>query len=130
MNLIEVFEGLKVKPDLESVFRDVTVEKLTASRSSGQTIVHLISRHLLEYRQIKEMEHAISEQFFGRMGKKAQLSVTYQLSAQYNPQSLWKLYKESVIEEVGEESRMASFLLKKAEVGFEEAEGVFTILGI
>ena len=37
LNLFEVFEEIRVKPDLENVFRDVEVLKVTASRSSGKT---------------------------------------------------------------------------------------------
>ena len=119
MNLFEVFEEIHVKPDIESAFREVDVIKVTASRSSGRTIVHLKSKHLLEYKQIEEMEQALTSQFFGRMCQKSELSIEYQLSGQYNPESLWNLYKESVMDEVGKESRMASFLLKRADISFD-----------
>ncbi|MBO5351828.1 MAG: PolC-type DNA polymerase III [Lachnospiraceae bacterium] len=119
MNLFEVLDDLKVKPDLEIPFREVEVEKITASRSTGKTVIHLKSRHLLEYSQLEEMTKAVSEQFFRAAGASAELAVTYQLSSQYNPESLWNLYKESVEEEVGRESRMASFLLRSADISFE-----------
>jgi len=119
MNLFEVFEELHVKPEMVSAFQDAEVVKVSAFRSSGRTVVHLKSRRLLEYKQLMSMEQALTEQFFGRMGQKAELSVVYQLSGQYNPESLWSLYKESVMEEVGKESRMASFLLKNADISFD-----------
>ena len=119
MDLFEVFEEIRVKPDLENVFKDVDVKKITASRSTGKTVVHLCSKRLLEYHDLEEMEAALTTQFFGRVGQKVELSVEYQLSGQYNPETLWNLYQESVIEELGKESRMASFLLKKAEIIFD-----------
>ena len=103
MNLFEVFEEIRVKPELESAFHEVEVEKITASRSTGKTVIHLKSRHLLEYRRLMEMEQILASQFFGRAGQQVELSVKYQLSGQYNPESLWDLYEESVIEEVGKE---------------------------
>ncbi|MBQ8633421.1 MAG: PHP domain-containing protein, partial [Lachnospiraceae bacterium] len=119
MNLFEVFEEVHVKPDLENVFRDVEVEKVSASRSTGRTIIHLKAKRLIEFHDLTEMEAALTTQFFGRVGQKVELSVEYQLSSQYNPKSLWDLYEESVIEEVGKESRMASFLLKSADIFFD-----------
>ena len=119
MNLFEVFEEVRVKPELEGMFREVEVVKVTASRSSGKTVIHLKSRHLLGYRNLEDMEQALTTQFFGRVGQKVELSVEYQLSGQYNPKSLWNLYTASVIEEIGKESRMASFLLKNATIEFD-----------
>ena len=119
MNLFEVFEDIKVKEELEGVFRDVEVVKVTASRSTGKTVIHLKSRHLLELYHLEEMEQAIYNQFFGRVGQKVEFAVEYHLSSQYNPESLWNLYKESVIEEMGKESRMASFLLRNSAISFE-----------
>ena len=119
MNLFEVFEEVHVKPELENVFREVEVEKVTASRSTGRTIIHLKSKRLLEHHDLSEMEVALTTQFFVRVGQKVELSVTYQLSSQYNPESLWNLYKDSVIEEIGKESRMASFLLRSIQPTFD-----------
>ena len=112
MNLFEVFEELQVKPELESIFREVEVEKITASHLTGNTFLHLKSRHLLEFRHVNEMEQLVKNQYFGKVGPVVKLEVTYQLSGQYTPESLWNMYKESVYEELGKESRMASFPLK------------------
>ena len=88
MNLFEIFEEVHVKPDLENVFRDVEVEKVTASRSTGRTIIHLKAKRLIEFHNLTEMEDTLTSQFFGRVGQKVELSVKYQLSGQYNPKSL------------------------------------------
>ena len=131
MNLFEVFDEIRIKPDLENVFRDVDVLKVTTSRSSGKTTVHLKSRRLIEHQDLTEMEQVLYGQFFGRVGQTVILSVEYQLSGQYNPESLWEMHKESIIEEIGKESRMASFLLRNAEVSFDmENTPVKMVLGI
>ena len=119
MNLFEVFEEIRVKPNLENIFRDVEVVKVTASRSTGKTIIHLNSKRLIEYQDLVGMEQALYGQFFSRVGQIVMLSVEYQLSGQYNPKLLWDMHKDSIIEEVGKESRMASFLLRKAEISFD-----------
>ena len=122
MNLFEVFEELQVKNELKNTFREVEVVKITASRSTGNTVIHLASRHLLEFQQIEEMERIVSEQFFGRVGKRAKFAIEYQLSSQYTPESLWKLHEESLVEEIAGESRMAAFLLRSAIVCFAQGE--------
>jgi len=126
LNLFEVFEEIRVKPELESVFHDVEVIKVTASRSTRKTIVHLKSRRLIEHHDLSEMEQVLYGQFFARVGQTVVLSVEYQLSGQYNPESLWNLHKESIIDEIGKESRMASFLLKSAEISFESMDNSST----
>ena len=119
MNLFEVFDEVPVKPDLETVFRDVEVVKVTASRSTGKTIVHLKSRRLIEHQDIVKIEQELYGQFFGRVGQTVVLSVEYQLSGQYNPESLWNMHKDNIIMEIGKESRMASFLLRSADISFD-----------
>ena len=65
MNLFEVFDEIRVKSNLENVFQDVEVVKVTASRSTGKTTIHLQSRRLIEYQDLIEMEQALYGQFFG-----------------------------------------------------------------
>ena len=77
MNLFEVLDELKVKPDLQKTFESVEVEKITASRSTGRTVIHLKSKHLLEFQQLEEMTKAVSEQFFRGTGTTAEFSVEY-----------------------------------------------------
>ncbi|MBE5950288.1 MAG: PolC-type DNA polymerase III [Lachnospiraceae bacterium] len=122
MNLFEVFEELQVKNELKNTFREVEVVKITTSRSTGNTVIHLSSRHLLDFDLLCEMERIISEQFFGRVGKRAKFAVEYQLSSQYTPETLWKMYQESILAEIGRESRMAAHLLRFAEPEFTEGE--------
>ena len=75
MNLFEVFEEIRVKPNLENIFRDVDVVKVTASRSTGKTTIHLNSKRLIEYQDLVGMEQALYGQFFSRVGQIVMLSV-------------------------------------------------------
>ena len=122
MNLFEVFEELQVKKELQSAFLEVEVLKITTSRSTGNTVIHLASKRLLEFDLLNEMERIVSEQFFGRVGKRAKFAVEYQLSSQYTPETLWKMYQESIMAEIGRESRMAAYLLRFAEPEFTEGD--------
>ncbi len=124
MNLFEVFEELKVKENLAALFLDVEVVKVVTSRSKGNTVINLKSKHLLDVKTINQMEQALYEQFFGRVGQKVELAVEYHLSGQYNPESLWNMHRESVIDEIGKESRMASFLLRNSEITFDIQPGL------
>ncbi len=120
MNLFEVFDNLQTSNALKTAFEDVQVEKVAASRSTSQATLCLTSKHLLSYRLLREMEQAVSEQFFHKAGRSAVCSVRYQLSEQYTPEYIWKDYSEAVCEELAEkEGKMTSHLLKSSKVEFE-----------
>ncbi len=119
MNLFEVFEELQVKKELENAFLKVEVVKIVTSRSTGDTIIYLRSKQLLENSTVMMMQKEIFKQFFGKLGRTVRLSVEYDLSSQYTVASLWDLHKENLIEEVTKESPMGGFLLKQARITFD-----------
>ena len=98
MNLFEVFEELQVKKELENAFLKVEVVKIVTSRSTGDTIIYLRSKQLLENSTVMMMQKEIFKQFFGKLGRTVRLSVEYDLSSQYTVASLWDLHKENLIE--------------------------------
>lgn len=123
MNLFELFEDIQVKSELKTAFFEAEVVKLTASKSTGMTVVHLQSRHLLDFSEITEVEKVLTEQFFGRAGKGVKLAVDYCLSSQYTPETVWNMHRESLIEELACETRMAAQLLNSSAFEFIDRDG-------
>lgn len=120
MNIFEVFDGLQVNKEVQAVFEAVQVEKVVASKSLNTCSIKLTATHLLDFGSIRKMEQAVSEQFFHKVAKNAYFDIAYQLSAQYHPETIWNLYKDSVCEEIAQESQMTAHLLKTAAITFSK----------
>ena len=114
-----MFEELQVKKELENAFLNVEVVKIVTSRSSGDTVIHLKSKQLLENSVVMMMQKEMFKQFFGKLGKTVRFSLEYDLSKQYTVESLWNLHKDNLIEEVIQESRMSGLLLKYSPITFD-----------
>ncbi len=122
MNLFEIFTGLEVKKSTERAFADVEVQKVRACRGNNRITVILDSVHLIEYKDIVNMEEALNVQFFKRMGNSVSLKINYSLSSLYNPESLWDMAKSALMDELAAASRMNNIFLDNAEISFEKDE--------
>ena len=119
MQFFEVFDHLQVEPELVDRYEDTEVLKVAASRKSAAVIVYISGKRPIEHRYIRRMESQLQKQLFSEMGNTVSLSASYQLSGQYNPETLWNLYQNSILEEVQEIGALEYTVLKSAEISFE-----------
>ncbi len=122
MKLFEVFDTVTVPEELRRMFEETEVLKLTASRHSGEVTVHILSERLLHFRGLERLERLLNQQFFGPMEKRAVIAEHYRLSAQYTTESVWEHYRESLMEEFSEKSRLYSGFLQRAQIQVEGQE--------
>ena len=61
----DVFPTLKVDEDIQMLFGDVEVQKITTNSKRDFLRVHILSRHLIQKKHIWQMEQKIKEQLFG-----------------------------------------------------------------
>ena len=92
-----VFPTLKVEDDIQILFADVEVQKITTNSSRDFLHVYIFSRHLIQKKQIWQMEQRIKEQLFGTSSVKLQILEEYELSELYTPEAVMEEYKESLI---------------------------------
>ena len=59
-----VFPTLKVEEDIQILFADVEVQKITTNSGRDFLRIHIFSRHLIQKKQIRLMEQRIEEQLF------------------------------------------------------------------
>ena len=121
-----VFPTLKVEDDIRILFGDVEVKKITTNSSRDFLHVHIFSRHLIQKKQIWQMEQRIKEQLFGTTSVSVQIKERYELSGQYTPEALMREYRESIIEELKTVSVLAANMFSQADICFEE-EGVIRL---
>lgn len=120
MLFFEVFDTLKTDQALNELFADTEVIKVTASHQMNEMTIHIKSYRLIDRRMIQKMEVQLQKQLFLNTKNSIKLKEQFQLSAQYNPQTLWNRYEESFGLEVMEQSVINYNILRSAKVSFEE----------
>ena len=119
MKFFEVFE-LDIDKTLADLYQDVEVERVVASRSRNEVKVYLQSRRIISYKNIKRMEQQIKRQLFGRSRNTVAIYDNYSLSAQYTPEKLFTIIRDSLLEELKSRSIIEFNVLNTAEVRFED----------
>ena len=115
-----VFPTLKVGNELQMLFSDVEVKKITTNSGRDFLHIHILCRHLIQKKQIWLMEQRIKEQLFGRAAVKIEIVEEFQLSELYTPQAILTEYRESLIEELRQTSVLAANMFARADLRFEE----------
>ena len=122
MRLFEVFDDLQVNEELAVTFNETEVEKVTVLRKSGTVVVHIDSKKLIPKQSIKKMQKELKKQCFANTEGALVFREHYRLSGQYHLENLWDAYKDSILEELSDESIMLAAFLKKAALSFTERE--------
>ena len=122
MKLFEVFEDLQVNEELTSTFNETELLKVTVLRKSSTVVLSIDSTKLIPRRSIQKMQRELKQQCFANTKGNLVFCEHYQLSSQYNLENLWYAYKESLFEELSEESVMLGAFVKKTAVSFTEKE--------
>ena len=116
----QVFPTLKVEEDTRILFSDVEVRKITTNSRRDFLHVYIYSRHLIQKKQIRQMEQRIKEQLFGRSPVDVGIEEEYALSGQYTPRTLMEEYRDSILMELKETSMLAASMFAQAEIRYGE----------
>ena len=115
-----VFPTLRVEDDIQILFEDVEVRKITTNSRRDFLRVHTFSRHLIQKKQIRQMEQRIKEQLFVKTAVSVEIIDEYALSGQYTPQALMQEYRESILLELKEISVLAANMFAQAKIHYED----------
>lgn len=120
----EVFPTLKVKDDMQMLFGDVEVVKISTNSKRNFLHVHIFGTHLIPKKQVWQMEEQIKKQLFGNTDITISLKEQYALSEQYTPPTLMREYKDSIVLELKKQSVLAAGMFEQADISFEENGGL------
>ena len=115
----DVFPTLKTEKDIQALFADVQVRKITTNSSREFLHVHIFSQHLIQKRYIRKMEEHIKKQLFGKTPVDIKIEEDYQLSEQYTPEALMTEYHDSIVLELKDISVLAASMFEQADIYFE-----------
>lgn len=114
-----VFPTLKVEGDIQMLFQDVEVRKISTNSQHDFLNVHILSRHLIQKKHIWQMEQKIKEQLFGNVRITIRLAEQYILSEQYTPGTLMMEYHDSIVQELKQHSVLAGNMFERAKIHME-----------
>lgn len=117
-----VFPTLKVEDDIQMLFDDVEVQKITTNSKHDFLHIYIFSRHLIQKKHIWQMEKKIGDQLFKGQGISIRLEEQYALSEQYTPSTLMMEYHDSIVQELKQHSVLASNMFEQAKMDFEGAD--------
>ncbi|PWJ50900.1 PolC-type DNA polymerase III [Faecalicatena contorta] len=117
-----VFPTLKVEDDIQMLFDDVEVQKITTNSKHDFLHIYIFSRHLIQKKHIWQMEQKIRDQLFKGQGINIRLEEQYALSEQYTPSTLMMEYHDSIVQELKQHSVLASNMFEQAKMDFEGAD--------
>ena len=113
-----VFATLSLNKNLHTVMEQVTVERVSATKSGNYLRIYLRSEHLIPKEKLVLVEEEIAKQLFPKKDIIIKIYDSYELSKQYNLKNLFDEYYESILWEFKNYNHIHHLLLKKAEIKF------------
>ena len=120
MLFFNAFEQLSADQELKKLYSEVDVVKVIASKQNKNLYVCIRSNRLINRANIKKMEELLNRQLFLHTGNKAMIKPQFDLSAQYSLATLYPIYRDSILEELQEESVVTYHIFSGAEVTINE----------
>ncbi|MCR5656657.1 MAG: PolC-type DNA polymerase III [Butyrivibrio sp.] len=125
---LEVFSALKLDQHTKDELSDVQVEKISTTEKKDLIRIYLSSERLIEKANVVKAEKEIKKQLFKDTNLKVKIYERFFLSAQYTPQNLIDLYKESILLEFKNYDSIEYTILKNAGFEFPESDVVTLVL--
>ena len=114
----DVFPTLKLDTGLKDLYGQVTVEKVSSTKRKDFLRVYISSDRLIQKEDVFRVEGEIKRQFFPNISMVIKIYEKFRLSAQYTPQKLMEVYRDSILLELREYSPVEYNLFKKADINF------------
>ncbi len=114
----EVFQSLELKQKSKDFLEETYVTKVSSVKGKDMMRVYIDSSHLIPKDIIFEAENAMESQLFRSAGLTAKIIEHFKLSSQYNLETLFKAYRESMEAELQAISVILFNALHTARISF------------
>ncbi len=116
----EAFPTLQVDEQMRSLLDAASVERISANHEKDKIRIYLNGTTLIFHKNIVKLEKEIQKQIFGKQAVEVHIMQKYQLSSQYTPETLMDVYRESILDELGDYSLLEYNLLRTANMVFQD----------
>ena len=120
MLFFEAFDKITVDDRLEKLFKEVDVIKVVVSKEKKTALIHTVSNHIIQTADIRKMENLLNQQIFFHADNRAIIKAKFKLSAQYDLSNLYPIYRESLLEELKEDSIINYHILANGNVSIKD----------
>ena len=115
---LEVFPGLHIADELKELLKLVVVEKVTMTKDRSSIRVYIRSPRLIHKKNIYALEEGIAKQLFPGRPITIKILEKYRLSAQYTPEKLYDVYRDSILMELKNYGMIEYNILRRADTKF------------
>ena len=112
---LEVFPGLNIADELKELLKLVMVEKVTMTKDRSSIRVYIRSPRLIHKKNIYALEEGIAKQLFPGRPITIKILEKYRLSAQYTPEKLYDVYRDSILMELKHYGMIEYNILRRAD---------------
>ncbi len=124
----DVFPGVKLDKKIHDLFEQVTVLKVSATKSRDLIRVTFLCDYLIQKETVYKVEEELKRQLFPEHNVRVKLYERFHLSEQYTPSKLMDIYKDSILLELRNYSPVEYNIFKGAELTYpNEKEVIMTI---
>ncbi len=120
----DVFPNLKLDKKNQDLFEQVTVEKVSATKSRDLIRVTFLCEHLIPKENVFKVEEQIKKQFFANHRVRVKLYERFKLSGQYTPEKLMTAYRDSILLELRNYSPVEYNVFKGAEISYPDLQEI------
>lgn len=120
----EVFPTLKLDKNLQELFEQVSVERVSATKRKDFIRIYISCDRLIQKENILLVENRIKTSLFPKAELTVKIYEKYQLSSQYNPEKLMNTYKDSILMELREYDHIEYSTFKNASVTYPDEKRV------
>ena len=117
-SFFDVFPKLNLDKKSSELFEQVTVCKVSATKSRDFVRVSIVSDYLIPKETIYKAEKEIKRQFFDKHPVTVKLYENFHLSEQYTPENLMREYESSILLELREYSPVEYNIFKTADISY------------
>ena len=117
-SFFDVFPKLNLDKKSSELFEQVTVCKVSATKSRDFVRVSIVSDYLIPKETMYKVEKEIKRQFFDKHPVTVKLYESFHLSEQYTPENLMREYESSILLELREYSPVEYNIFKMADLSY------------
>lgn len=116
----EVFPTLQLDGNMQDLFGQVKVERISATKRKDYLRIYISSDRLIRKEDILKTEEIIKRQLFPGFQMTVKIYEKYHLSSQYNPEKFMHIYKDSIMLELKDYSPVEYNIFKNADIAYPE----------
>ncbi|MCI8529762.1 MAG: PolC-type DNA polymerase III [Lachnospiraceae bacterium] len=120
----DVFPTLKIQGTLHDILEQAKIERVSATKQKDRLSVYLFSTRLILKEDIRMTEREIKRQLFPNVSLLIRIRERFELSAQYTPENLMDIYRESILSELQEYSHIEYNAFRTADISYPNQEKV------